>query len=102
MLAPLRGRIAKSLDAETAWQATFDSCPDQIRREERKRDRHIDLAHAAFLARCDLLYVGYRARDELIEPTTAACDCVDQSHPPLDPSRTNFVLMNTVGYKDLP
>jgi hypothetical protein len=26
--APLRGRIAKSLDPETAWQATFDRCPD--------------------------------------------------------------------------
>jgi hypothetical protein len=56
---PLRGRIAKSLDAETAGQATLDRCPDQIWRKERKRDRHIDLAHAAPLTSGDLLNVGY-------------------------------------------
>src|SRR6476659_2433380 len=60
--APLGWRIAKSLDAETAWQATFDRRPDQIWREERERDRHVDLAHAAFLTSRDLLNVGYRAR----------------------------------------
>ena len=102
LLAPLRGRIAKSLDPEAAWQVTFDRCPDQIRREERKRDRHIDLAHAAFLPRCDPLNVGYRARHDLIKPTTASCDRVDQSCPSLDPGRTNFIWSYTVRDKDLP
>jgi len=102
LLGPCGGQVGEAGNAHAMRKSTFNRRFDEIGREERKRDRHIDLAHAAFLACCDMLYVGYRARDELIEPTTAACDCVDQSHPPLDPSRTNFVLMNTVGYKDLP
>jgi len=100
--APLGWRIAKSLDAETAWQATFDRRPDQIWREERERDRHVDLAHAAFLTSRDLLNVGYRARLDLIKPTTASCDRVDQSCPSLDPGRTNFIWSYTVRDKDLP
>ena len=102
LLAPLRGRIAKSLDPETAWQATFDRCRDKIWREERERDRHVDLAHAAFLMSRDLLNVGYRARHDLIKPTTASCDRVDQSCPSLDPGRTNFIWSYTVRDKDLP
>ena len=91
MSAPLRGGIAKSLHSDAARQATFDRCPHEIWREERERDRHVDLTHAAFLTCRDLLNVGHRARDDLVKPTTPACDCVDQPCPSLDASRTNFI-----------
>ena len=41
--------IAKSPDSDAARQAAFDLCSDEIRREERERDRHVDLTHAALL-----------------------------------------------------
>ena len=86
----------------TARQTTFDRCPDEIRREERERDRHVDLTHAAFLTCCDLLNVGHRARYDLVKPTTTSCDGVDQSCPSLDPRWTNFIWSYAVRDKDLP
>jgi hypothetical protein len=67
--APFCGSVAESLDANAARQATFDRCFDEVRCEERERDRHIDLSHAAFLACGDLLDVSDRARDDLVKPT---------------------------------
>jgi hypothetical protein len=46
--APLRGGIAKSLDSDTPRQTTFDRRLDKIGREERERDRHIDLTTLHF------------------------------------------------------
>src|SRR5258708_36164499 len=59
--APFRGSVAESLDTKAAGQTTFDRGFDEVRREERERDRHIDLTHAAFLAGGDLLDVSGRA-----------------------------------------
>ena len=86
----------------TAWQTTFDRGPDEIWREERERDRHVDLTHAAFLTCCDLLNVGHRARHDLVKPTTTSCDRVDESCASLDPGWTNFTWSYTVRDKDLP
>src|SRR5260370_15774549 len=43
--APFRGSVAESLDTKAAGQTTFDRGFDEVRREERERDRHIDLTH---------------------------------------------------------
>jgi hypothetical protein len=48
--APFSRRVAESLDADAAGQATFYGCFHKIGREEGKRDGHIDLANAALLA----------------------------------------------------
>ena len=56
--SPFRGRVAESLDTDTARQTTFDRCFDEVGCEERERDGHIDLSHAAFLACGDLLDVS--------------------------------------------
>jgi hypothetical protein len=59
--APFRGSIAESLDTDAARQTTVDRGCDEVGCEERERDRHIDLTHAAFLACGDLLDVSGRA-----------------------------------------
>jgi len=51
---------ALPFDTDAARQTTFNRCFDEVRREERERDRHIDLTHAAFLACGDLMNVGHR------------------------------------------
>jgi hypothetical protein len=56
----LRG-IAQSFNSYAARQTTFDRGFDEVWGEERERDGHIDLSHAAFLAGGDLLDVSGRA-----------------------------------------
>ena len=53
--APFGGSIAKSFDSDAAGQAAFDRRSDEVRGEEGERDGHVDLTHAAFLTRGDLL-----------------------------------------------
>ena len=60
--SPFGGRIAKSLDANTTGQAALDGGSDESRREEGKRDGHIDLTDAAAFASGDLFSLGNRAR----------------------------------------
>src|SRR5258708_25515088 len=59
--APFRGSVAEPFDTDAARQTTCDRGFDEVRREERERDRHIDLTHAAFLPYGDLLDVSGRA-----------------------------------------
>ena len=56
--APFRGLVAKSLDADTTGQTSFDRCFDEVRCQECELDGHIDLSHAAFLPCGDLLNVS--------------------------------------------
>ena len=55
---PFGGRIAKSLDANTAGQAALDCSLDESWSEEGERDSHIDLTDAAAFANGDLLGLG--------------------------------------------
>ena len=70
------GAIAQASDADTARQPSFDGCLHEFGREERERDRHIDLSNAAFVAGGNLLDTG--ASNNLIKPTPAACDRYDE------------------------
>ena len=65
---PLDRAIAETGDADPARQATFDRRFDQIGCQKGKRDRHVDLADAAFLARGDLFDISHGAGDDFIEP----------------------------------
>ena len=53
------------------WQPPLDSGFDQIWRKKRERDRHIDLAHAAFFACGNLFDIGYTTRDNFFEPASS-------------------------------
>jgi hypothetical protein len=100
LAAPFCTRIAKSLDTDTAGQATLDRCPYQIRRKECERDGHIDLAHAALLAPCDLFNIGDRPGPDLIKPASTSCDGVDEASSAFDPGRANFAFGSTVREED--
>jgi hypothetical protein len=63
--------IAQTSDANAAGQSSLDGSPHEFRREERERDRHIDLSNAALVACSNLL-------DILTVPATISSS---QSHP---------------------
>jgi hypothetical protein len=90
LAAPFRRRIAKSLDTDTAGQATFDRCPYKIRRKECERDGHVDLTHAALLAPCDLFDIDHRPGPDLIKPASTSCDGVNDAGSTFDPRRASF------------
>jgi hypothetical protein len=74
LAGPLGGRIAEAGNTDASRQSTLDRCLHEIRREERERDRHIDLPDAAFVARSDLIDISDGAGNDLIKPLPAACD----------------------------
>jgi hypothetical protein len=84
---PLRGSVAESLDTDAAGQTTFERGFDEVRCEERERDGHIDLAHAAFVACGDLLDVSGRTWDDLVKPSTTSGNKVDKSRASLNACR---------------
>jgi hypothetical protein len=51
MLSAFAFASARSSSGKTARQATFDCRFDQVGREERERDRHVDLPDTASFAR---------------------------------------------------
>jgi len=71
--------------------AESSSLASSIRREERERDGHVNLANAAFFAGGDLFKFGDFARYDLVEPTTTSGDCADQARATLDPRWTNVI-----------
>jgi len=66
--------MAETGNSNPARQPTFDRRLDQIGCEKGERDRHVDLADAAFLARGDLLDIGDGARDDFTEPAPTTGD----------------------------
>src|SRR5262249_46016296 len=75
---PLGRSIAQASDADAARQSSLDGCPHEFGREERERDRHVDLSNAAFVARSDLLDTGDGAGNDLIKPTSATRNRCDE------------------------
>src|SRR5207249_12020479 len=71
---PLGRSIAEASDADAARQSSFDGSLHEVGREERERDRHIDLSNAAVVADSNLLDTGHGASNNLIKPTPAARD----------------------------
>jgi hypothetical protein len=80
---PLGRSITQASDADAARQSSLDGCLHEFGREERERDRQIDLSNAAFVPRGDLFDTGDGAGDDLIKPTSAtrACAVVDGLRP---------------------
>ena len=74
MARPLGRSIAQASDADAARQPSFDGSLHEYGREERERDRHIDLSNAAFFACSNLLDTGDGAGNDLLKPTPATRD----------------------------
>src|SRR5260370_5581203 len=78
LAGPLGRSIAQASDADAARQSSFDGSLHELGREERERDRHIDLSNAAFVACSNLRDTGHGAGNNLIKPTAAARDRCDE------------------------
>src|SRR3954453_20146484 len=70
---PFGGRITQSRNANAAGKPTFDGGPDQSRRDERHRYRHVDMTNAALLSNSNVVDAS-RARYDLFEPSAPARD----------------------------
>ena len=74
LLGPFGRQVGEAGNAHAVRKSTVDSRFDEIRREERERDRHVDLAGAASLAFGNAFGGGCRIGREFIEPTASAGD----------------------------
>src|SRR6266699_1860382 len=74
---PFGRRIAETGNSNSARQTTFDSRLDQIGCEEGERDRHVDFADTALLARGDLFDICCSASGDFIEPAPTAVNSGD-------------------------
>jgi hypothetical protein len=90
LAGPLGRSITQTRDADATRQSAFDGSLHEFGREERERDRHIDLSNAAFVARGNLLDTGDSAGDDLIKPTPAARDRCDERRAGFATSRSNW------------
>ena len=72
LLGPCGGQVGEAGNAHAMRKSTVNRRFDEIGREERKRDRHIDLADAAPLAFGNCFGGGYPVSCEFIEPTASA------------------------------
>ena len=99
---PLDWRMAQSGDANTAWQSTCDSGPDQIGRQEGERDGHVDLAYTAPFSLRDAFRICVCASDKFIKPVAAAGNRCNQGRAGLRPYRTSVLRRDPHRRKNLP
>jgi len=72
LLGPFGGQVGEAGNAHAMWKSTVNRRLDEIGREERERDRQVDLADAAPLAFGNCFGGGYPVSCEFIEPTASA------------------------------
>jgi hypothetical protein len=72
LLGPCGGQVGEAGNAHAMRKSTVNRRFDEIRREERERDRHVDLADAAPLAFGNCFGGGRDVSCEFIEPTASA------------------------------
>jgi hypothetical protein len=67
LAGPFGRQVGKADYSHAMRKASFDRRLDEVGREEGERDRHVDLADAAAVARRDACRIRRGVRDELIE-----------------------------------
>ena len=72
LLGPCGGQVGEAGNAHAMRKSTVNRRFDEIGREERKQDRHINFADAAPLAFRNCLGGGYPVSCQFIEPTASA------------------------------
>jgi len=101
LAGPLGRSIAEASDADAARQSSLDGRLHEVGREERERDRHIDLSNAAFVAGGNLLDTGHGASNNLIKPTPAARDRCDECGAGLGANRPTVVRQHGSRHDDI-
>ena len=74
LFGPLGRQVEEPCDAQAARKPTIHRRFDKARREESKRDRHIDPAETAPLTFSDFFRGDRSVNRKLIEPSAAARD----------------------------
>ena len=77
-LGPFGRQVAEASNAHAVGEPAIDGRLDEIRREESKRDCHVDLSRAAVFSHRDAVGTRCWISDEFIKPTTAAGNRRDQ------------------------
>src|SRR6516225_4449792 len=72
LAGPFGRQVGEADNSHAMRKPSLDRSLDEVRREEGKRDRHVDLADAAAVSRRDACRIRRGVRDELIEPAAAA------------------------------
>ena len=72
LAGPFGRQVGEADYSHAMRKPSFDRRLDEIGREEGERDRHVDLADAAAIARRDAFRIRRRVGDELIEPAASA------------------------------
>ena len=98
---PLHWRIAQSGDADTAWQSTCDSSPDQIGRQESERDGHVGLAQTASLALGDAFRTCIWVSKKFVEPLAAPRNRCDQERAGFRSNWASMLWRGPRGQKNL-
>src|SRR5258708_26527980 len=83
------------------WSKDFDGGLHEVGREERERDRHIDLSNAAFVTRSNLLDTGHGASNNLIKPTPATGDRCDECGAGLGANGSTVVRRHASRHDDI-
>ena len=77
--APFSVGTPQALDVDAAREASFDSCLDQLRSKEGKRECQIDVAQGTSFALCQLFSVGNRTNYDFLKPAAAARNCLHEA-----------------------
>jgi hypothetical protein len=79
LLGPFDWQVGEARNPHAVGEPAIDGRFDQIRREESKRDCHVDLSRAAVFSICDAVGTRCWIGDQFIKPTAAAGNRRDQS-----------------------
>ena len=71
LAGPFGRKFAKTRDTHPIGQASFNGRLDEVGGKEGKRERHVDLAHAAALSLSDRLNIDRRFGHERIQPPSS-------------------------------
>src|SRR5207247_83182 len=99
---PFCRQLAESGYAHAVWKTTFDGRSYEVRREERERDSHVDLARAAALACCNCFDVCVGIDSEFVEPATPPRNRSDEKRAVFGTDRADLVSRGGLGHQDFP
>ena len=102
LLGPVRVGIAQALDVDPAREASLDRGLDELWGKESERERQIDLPFGASFAPCQLPGVSDGACHDLVEPSAAARDGVDQTKASLSAIGPDIFSDGPMRHQDLP
>jgi hypothetical protein len=102
LLGPFDWQVGEARNPHAVGEPAIDGRFDQIRREESKRDCHVDLSRAAVFSICDAVGTRCWIGDQFIKPTAAAGNRRDQSRARPRTYRTHLLRTDPLGQENFP